>query len=112
MSVPTPNQRYTEIHFLHEVLSAIPGLVELYAPSTREAYVPGYNKKIVKGGLKEFYLQFKRHEVDGLSLHFRITLMADHHRRPLYGLPQLVPGSVFYVSHAFTSARHLNETIR
>jgi hypothetical protein len=110
--VPTPNQRCTKILCLHEALLALTGLLELYASSRREAYVRRYNTKIVGDGLKELYLQFKRHEVDVLSLHFRITLRTDHLRRPLYGLPQLIPGSVFEVSHAFTSVRHLNETIR
>jgi hypothetical protein len=110
--VPTPNERYTEILFLHYVLSALPGPVELYTPSTREEYVAGYDAKIVGEGLKELYLQFKRPAVDSPQLHFQMTLTAHQHQRLLYGLNSLVPGSVYYVSHTFTSIRHLNETIR
>jgi hypothetical protein len=110
--MPAPNERYTEILFIHHFISALQDPVEFYPPSTREEYLAGYDAKIVGQGLKELYLQFKRPEVEILSRDFRIPLTAHQHKRLLDCLHPQAPGSVYYVSHTFTSIHRLNEMIR
>ena len=106
--MPSPvSEKAAEILFNRYMLQWLGlGKAQLFAPSTPQEFLSGYDAKVVgAGALRELYLQFKAPTYSARDTRFTFELTPHQHAR----LQRYPTGSAFYVAGYFTSLRQLND---
>lgn len=105
--MPSPvSEKAAEILFNRYMLQWLGlGKAQLFAPSTPEEFVSGYDAKVVGAdSMRELYLQFKAPTYSERDNRFTFELTPHQHAR----LQRYPAGSAFYVAAYFTSLQQLN----
>jgi hypothetical protein len=98
-----PCEKVIELLFTRHALNMCGANTVLYAPSSREEYLKGYDTSLLgPQGSRELLLQFKTPNICSDGLH-TVSIKPHQHLR----LRHYDPGSAFYVSHIFSSYQQL-----
>jgi hypothetical protein len=106
MSFRPVSEKAAEILFTRFMLQAFPlGQLELFAPSSAEEFISGYDAKLVgRASFRELYLQFKAPTYSERYDRFTIRPTAHQHRL----LKAYPANSAFYVAGMFRSLHDFN----